>query len=82
MFTGSSRPESGRIIQQCSGSLTFWYGFGSFDPYTQLPDPDPALFGGGFQEANKKWVIFCLLLTVGTLNRSLKITCHWEVTKE
>ncbi len=27
---------------------------------------DPALFVGGFQDANKKYVYFCLLLTAGT----------------
>jgi hypothetical protein len=26
---------------QCCGSVTFWYGFGSPDPYLWLTDPDP-----------------------------------------
>jgi hypothetical protein len=33
------------------------------DPYHWIPDPDPALYFSGFQDANKN--NFCLLLTVG-----------------
>jgi hypothetical protein len=42
--------------EQCPGSVTFWYGFGSADPYHWLtdPDPDPALFLSAFQYINKK----------------------------
>jgi hypothetical protein len=37
----------------CSGSVTFWYGFGSADPYLWITDTDPALFFCGFRDANK-----------------------------
>ncbi len=36
----------------------------------QIAFPDPALFSGGFQDANKKF--FCLLLTVGTFTAIFK----------
>jgi hypothetical protein len=29
---------------QCSGSVTFWYGSGSVNPYHGLTDPEPFLF--------------------------------------
>jgi hypothetical protein len=36
---------------QCCGSVTFWYGSGSADPYLCLtdPDPDPTIFVRGLQ---------------------------------
>ncbi len=44
-------------FEQCSGTVTFWYGFGSSDPYLWLmdqnPAPDPALFVSDLQDANK-----------------------------
>ncbi len=50
--------------KQCSGSVTFWYGFRrgseSSDPYLRLTDParhpapDPDLFVINFQDTNKK----------------------------
>jgi hypothetical protein len=41
---------------QCSGSVTFWYGFEFADPYLLLTDPalDPALFVSDLQDANQK----------------------------
>jgi len=41
--------------QERSGSVTFWYGSGSVDPYLGLTDPDPALFVSDLQDANKKY---------------------------
>ncbi len=51
---------------QCCGSMTFWYGSGSADPYLWLmdPDPDPAILVD-LQNINKKLIltkVFCLLL--------------------
>jgi hypothetical protein len=50
--------------KQCSGSLRFWYGSRSSDPYLCLTDPDadpapdPALFASDLQDANKKFFFF------------------------
>jgi hypothetical protein len=44
-------------MNQCSGSVTFWYGSGSSDQYLRLTDPDPALFVSGLQDANKKLLL-------------------------
>jgi hypothetical protein len=49
------------VFDQCSGSVTFWYGSESADPYLLLidpdldPDPDPALalFVSDLQDTNK-----------------------------
>ncbi len=40
--------------------VTFWYGFGSADPYLWLTDstPDPAIFVSDLQEDNKKLYFF------------------------
>jgi hypothetical protein len=38
---------------QCSGSMTFWYGYESADLYLWLTDPDPALFGSDLQDHTK-----------------------------
>jgi hypothetical protein len=40
--------------KQCSGSVTFWYGSGSADPYLSPTDPDLALFVNDLQDTNKK----------------------------
>ncbi len=40
--------------RQCSGSVTFWYGSGSADPYFWLADPDPAFFVSDLQKVIKK----------------------------
>ncbi len=55
-----------RAPSQCSGYLTFWYGFGSPDPHhwIRVPDPDPALFFSGLQHPIKKKLF--PVLTVGT----------------
>ncbi len=55
---------------QCSGSITFWYGSGSSDPYRLLTDsaPDPALFVSDLKVANRKffaitfWRYICIIL--------------------
>jgi hypothetical protein len=39
---------------QCSGSMTFWYGSGSADPCLCQMDPAPAIFVIDLQAANKK----------------------------
>ncbi len=55
---------------QCCGSMKFWYGFGSADPYIWLidpdVDPDPAIFVSDLQDVNKKQIFennFFLLIT-------------------
>ncbi len=50
---------------QCSGSVTYWYGSGSSDPYLWLtdPPPDPILYASELQDVNKK---MCLLLFEGS----------------
>ncbi len=49
-------------------------------------DPDPSLFGRGFQDANKKYVFFKffgLFLAVNKYNNiSLQSYCHWKITKQ
>ncbi len=44
------------IKNQCCGSMKFWYGSGSADPYLWLmnpdADPDPAIFVSYLQEVN------------------------------
>ncbi len=47
-FLGSSWCRS--IEDQCCGSVTFWYGSESVDPYHGHRDPDPACFVSGWQE--------------------------------
>jgi hypothetical protein len=75
-------------LWQCSGSVTFWYGFGSADPYHLFtnpgldPDPDPALYFSDFQDVNKKnkfvspFLLITVLLTVGAHTSVLKRTSH------
>ncbi len=57
-------PSSGEatkeiIHRQCCGSVTFWYGSGSADPYHWLPDldPGPAFFVSGGQDAKKMFIV-------------------------
>jgi hypothetical protein len=58
-------------LNQCCGSITFWYGSGSADPYNLLTDADsdpvPATFGSGFQDANTSFT---------------KIKSHKDATKQ
>jgi hypothetical protein len=46
------------MYSQCCGSMKFWYGSGSADPYLWLmdPDPDPVISSVNFK------TFFCLLL--------------------
>ncbi len=60
-----------KITVKCSGSVTFWYGSRSADPYNRITDPDPDLFFSGCQDAKENWS-FCLLPIVGTLYFSLQ----------
>ena len=52
------RKERKKKKKQCSGSVTYWDGSGSADPYLLITDsdpvPDPALFVNNLQDANKK----------------------------
>jgi hypothetical protein len=41
-------------ICQCCGSMPFWGGSGSADPFLLLMDPDPAIFVIDLQGASKK----------------------------
>ncbi len=55
--------KSWLLLQQCSGSVTFWYGSGSEDSYLWLTEMDRALFISDFQDAQKKFFfVFCLIL--------------------
>jgi hypothetical protein len=45
--------EDAAVLQQCSGSMTFWCGTGSADPDS---DPDPSIFITDLQDANKKLI--------------------------
>ncbi len=61
----SALPSSGEatkeiIRRQCCGSVTFWYGSGSANPYHWLPDldPDTAFSSGADKMPTKK----CFLL--------------------
>ncbi len=57
---------------QCCGSVTFWYHFGSADPYHwptdsgSDPDPDPAFFVSDLQ--NKKYFFFLSFLLICVKN--------------
>ncbi len=63
---------------QCCGSMKFWYGSGSADPYLSLmdpdsnADPDPAIFVNYLQDVNKKLLFFCLFLFGGTFTSFFK----------
>ncbi len=60
--TIKARPAPLLSRPQCFGSVIFWYGSGSTDPYLWLTDPDPTpapdpvLFVSGFQDTNKKYL--------------------------
>jgi hypothetical protein len=69
---------------QCSGSVTFWYGSGSRDPYIWLTDSDP-----GPNSAFRHWPsrrqqkrIFPYYFLKVHLHSFEKIKIHKEVTKE
>jgi len=51
-----------------------------------VPDPDLAVFGSDFQDANKilyvYFAYFLLYTVLIHLHQFTKITCHWEVTKQ
>ncbi len=63
---------------QCCGSVTFWCGSGSADPYHLLTDPDsdpdPANFVSDLQDAKNKiiFIIFYFLLFEGTFTSFFK----------
>jgi hypothetical protein len=42
----------------CCGSVAFWYGSGSDDPYHWFMYPDTAIFVSGWQDANTKISFF------------------------
>ncbi len=58
-------------FNQCCGSMKFWYGSGSADPYLWImdpdsdpdADPDPAIFvtGSDLQDVSKKLPFFVLI---------------------
>ncbi len=45
---------------QCWGSVTFWRGSGSPDPYLWLMDPNPTPFFSDFKDAKKIFLYFFL----------------------
>jgi hypothetical protein len=55
---------------QCCGSMAFWCGSGSADPYLWITDMEPAIFVIDLQDAYEKLIFvkrfFCLLLFEGT----------------
>jgi hypothetical protein len=71
--------DTGR--NQCSGSMTIWYGSGS-------SAPDPALFVRNLQDANKKYFFFSLsfyvysFLKVHLHHHSSKLPSQKEVTQK
>ncbi len=73
--------------RQCSGSVTFWYGTGSWDPYLlpKNPDADPALSVSDQQDNNKNnffpFSFYACSFSVH-LHHSSKIKNHDEVTKQ
>jgi hypothetical protein len=42
----------GTSTYQCCGSVAFWYGSRSGDPYLGLTDQDPAIFVSDLQDEN------------------------------
>jgi hypothetical protein len=56
----------GFTVNQCCGSVTFWYGT------DQDPTPDPAIFVSDLQDGNKK-IILCLLLFEATFTLFFKV---------
>ncbi len=71
---------------QCCGSMKFWYGSGSADPYPwQMDpdaDPDPAIFVSDLQEANKKLSFLAYYFLKVHLHHFSMIKSHKEVTKQ
>ncbi len=69
---------------QCCGFMAFWCGSGSgsADPCLWLMDPDPGIFVIDLQDANKKLIIFCLLLFEGTVTSFSKIKSQKAVTNQ
>jgi hypothetical protein len=67
-------------LNQCSGSVTIWYGSGSADLYPGLTDPDsdpdldPALFVSNLQDANTFFFLSFLTYYFLTLSYVSKIT--------
>jgi hypothetical protein len=57
LSNGSDKEHAEELYNQCCGSVTFWYGSGSADPYHKhrltAPAPDPAFFVSWRQDANK-----------------------------
>jgi hypothetical protein len=53
-FQAHTRPRLPSLDyeQQCCGSMKFWYGSGSADPYLLLMDPDPVIFASDLQDSN------------------------------
>jgi hypothetical protein len=59
------------IVKQCWGSMTFWCGSGSADPYLCLMDPasnpfltlDSTPFFSDIKDAKKKFFIYFFLIT-------------------
>ncbi len=83
-YVGSPPPVVAVSFSQCSGSVTFWYGFGSADTYLWLTDPDPAIFVSDLQDATKKMLFyfFAYVFLKVHLHDFLKIKRHKEVTKQ
>jgi hypothetical protein len=55
---------------QCWGSVTFWRGSGSADPYfLGLTDPDPTPFFSDFKDAKKKEISYFFLINYYLLQR-------------
>jgi hypothetical protein len=55
--------------------VTFWIRIRIIGSVFWIMDPDPAHFGSGFQDVNKKLVcskFFCLFLNLGTLTWAFK----------
>jgi hypothetical protein len=72
---------------QCCGSVTFWYGFGSADPYHWLTDPDSApdnvIFVSDLQDGGKKILnFFAYYFLKIHLHPFSKIKINKEVSKQ
>jgi hypothetical protein len=69
-----------------TGSVTFWYGYGSSNPWSGLdpaPYPDPGFFSG-FQDVNKNKLfsrLFFFFLTAGTFSSVLKAKKSLRIQK-
>ncbi len=75
---------------QCCGSMKFWYGSGSADPYLWLMDPDPfadsdpAIFVSDLQDVKKLFFskFFAYYFLKIHLHQFSKWKSHKEVTKQ